>query len=331
MKSGIPIWLTIGLALFFCLRPALRAEESSWSLELRIAAHPEKDKSIVDKAKSSQQASLYEGESLIAKWVPVLQRSSVELLAKPQLVTRRNDKGQVELLVLITAQDITEEHIVRIRRGQDIQEGQFALDVKLDNTGGEKLYSLTLNCLKNGSCVRNLAGIINGQVYAVHEIRGTVRENFQIPLDLPDEAIEAMVSKLGSKFQETPMPPIIKLTPFRVVVFLFVVFLLIFGLLPAHNLPESKHPYYWVAAGVILGIVIGGYWFGVTKSSAGPDNQDGIPPWAEIIQISIVNVLLCSVIGGIFGMAGGYILRIVIRRAIHNIYRVTIRGFSGKT
>lgn len=137
--------------------------------------------------------------------------------------------------------------------------------------------------------------------------------------------LDDIARKSGGKFAKeyTRSPYAITVTPLRIVISLLILFLLLLGFLPARGLKESKHPRAWIVAGIIAGIVIGGYWLGVTNSGAGLDNQHGSPAWGRLVHISIMGVLSGSLIGGVLGIAGGYLLRFFARRAIHNVYRLS--------
>ena len=87
---------------------------------------------------------------------------------------------------------------------------------------------------------------------------------------------------------------------------------------------------YLNAFGIVVGILIGGYLLGVTKTTGSPNVQNGIPTWCQLIHISILGVLSGSVIGGIFGIAGGHLLRFIVRRAVHNVSVTIGKSFSSR-
>jgi hypothetical protein len=299
-------------------------------LELRIAAHPNEDALIVDKAKSDPESKVCEGNALIAKWVPVLQRGDAEFLGNPQFVSRRNEQGRVELLVLVDANAITEKHVVKISSGRD-RFGRLALHVQLDDAGGIKLRDLTQKNLSTSTCTRYVAEIMDGEVYAAPEILSTVRHHFQIPGDFTEAMIDEIAERAGNQAIGTytsPPPYSITVTPLRILISLTVLLVLVFGSLPTRGLSESEHPRAWIVFGIVVGALIGGYLVGVTKTTGSPNLHSDIPPWGELIQINILGVLFGSAIGGALGMLAGYLLRFIVRRAIHNMRAIIGRAFS---
>ncbi|MCK4819376.1 hypothetical protein KA005_26625, partial [bacterium] len=198
--------------------------------------------------------------------------------------------------------------------------GRLALVIEINSAGAIKLKHLTRNNLSTTTNMRYAAQIIEGQVYAAPEIVSIVGESFQIPANFTNIMINELAKRMEGKFEKayTPSPYAITFTPLRILILLLILFTLILGLLPTTGLKESKHPRAWIAAGIVAGIVIGGYWFGVTSSGAVPDTQQ--PVWGRLIHISTMGVLSGSLIGGVLGIAGGYLLRFVFRRAIHNVY-----------
>jgi hypothetical protein len=66
------------------------------------------------------------------------------------------------------------------------------------------------------------------------------------------------------------------------------------------------------------GIIVGAYWLGITRSTGHPENQGEIPPWAELVQVNIVGLLLGSALGGLIGLGAGHLSWYVLRRVVHN-------------
>jgi len=277
--------LSLLLGLCLCLNGAQASDGSSmWSLEVRIAAHPERDRDIVEGAVSSASRKLYEGQSLVAKWVPVGQKAG-EFSANPELVTRKNEMGGVELLVLVGANDINEAEVLRIRTGQDCY-GRLALQVHLDEVGDAKVRRLT------SAVGAHLAQILDGRVYAVPEIRDRVARALMIPGDFNETTVEDMAERSGGKFGRAhpPSARAIAVAVFRIVVVLSVVLVLALGVYPASGLQPSHHPRAWLVVSAVACMVVGGYWLGVTKSVAGPDNPYGAPPWGDLIEINVLQL-----------------------------------------
>lgn len=317
-KSERPSLFAAILALCCCLSSILlAAEENGWSMEFRIAADPTKDTLIVNKAKSSPENELYEDKSLIAKWVPVIESKTSDFLKHSSFVTRRNTQGQVELFVLVSENDVTESDVCEIGTTLDMN-GKLALSVRFKDVDTPKLLELTKNNLG-----RQVAQIINGQVYNAPYIRSTLHTQAIITGDFTEDTFNKMLKDSPFRLRPSyPSPPpyAITVTPLRIIIFLIILLFLIFASLPTRGLKQSKHPRSWIVVGIVIGIVIGGYWLGVTKTTTGPDFQNGIPPWGQLIRINILGILSGSVIGAVLGVAGGYLFRFIVRRAIHNVF-----------
>ncbi len=140
MKLGLA---AIILALCYCLSSTLvAAERNAWSMEFRLVAHPDKEAVIVKKAKLSVRSELYEDKSLIAKWVPVIESKAPNFLDNSSFVTRKNTQGQIELLVLISENDVTEHNISELGTTLD-RYGKLALEVRFEDADPPKLLKLT--------------------------------------------------------------------------------------------------------------------------------------------------------------------------------------------
>lgn len=321
------ITLLVAILLLGCSlsNTPILAEESRWSMEFRIAADPDKDKLVVDKAREDRNSKVYEDKSLIAKWVPAVESKTSDFLVNQSLVTRQDAHGGVELLVLITEDDITDRDVSELGTTLD-RYGKLALEVCFKDTRPPKYLKLTKNNIN-----RHLAQIVDGQVHSAPQIVSAA-DVAMIAGNFTEDQIDKMIKDSPFKrFYSSPPPGAITITPLRILIFLIVLFLLVFGSLPARGLRESSYPRSWIIVGIVIGIVIGGYWVGVTKSTPGPDNPYGIPPWGDLIQISILGVLFGSVVGGLLGVPLGYLLRFIIRRVVHNASGIIYRILPSKT
>jgi hypothetical protein len=271
---------------------------------------------------------VYEGSVLLAKWVPFVEKA-VKFSKTPELVTRTNETGQVELLVLVGINDINEADVRAIRTGQDPY-GRLALHIELDEAGATKLQNLTRACLTHGY-KRYFAEIIDGRVWAVPEITTTLHTFFAIPGDFNETTVEDMAERSGGKFGRAhpPSARAIAVAVFRIVVVLSVVLVLALGVYPASGLQPSKYPRAWLVVSAVACMVVGGYWLGVTKSVAGPDNPYGAPPWGDLIEINVLRVVAGAIIGAVAGVCVGYVLRFLVRQGLFNISRIGLRLVGG--
>lgn len=316
--------IAVVLTLCFSLDRTLAGTETNgWSLEFRITADPTKDTAIINKAKADANNELYEGNSLIAKWVPVFEGRTSDFLGHTGFVTRLNNQRGLYLLVLISENDVTEDDACELGSTLDIN-GKLALSVRFKDADPPKLLELTKN-----NVGRRMAQIINGQVYNAPYITSALREQAIIAGDFTEDSIDKVTKgsplKLRRTYYPSPSPYAITLTPIRILIALIILFVIIFGSLPACGLKESKRPHSCILISTLIGIVAGGYWLGVTKSTVGQENQHGMVPWAELIRISILDVILGALIGGCLGIAVGYLLRFFGRRAFYNFPRLSRR------
>jgi hypothetical protein len=283
-------------------------------MEVRLAAHYTKDTGTLAKAESNEASEVYDGNVLIAKWVTISEKRAAEVPATADLVRRKNDSGQVELLVLIGPDDITYEDVRAMSRGMD-REGRLALDVELDGVGEAKLQNLTKN-----NYGRYLAQIINGRVMAVPRILSVLRNGLQIPGDFTDVMLNEIAQTSGKRFYERhrPSPYAVTITPLRVVLLLGVLLTIIVACFPAHGLNESKHPRCWIAASVVVCALLGAWQLAVRTSAVPVEMQRGPGIITEHAHISILHGVLGLLVGGALGIPIGYVIRFLARRAIHN-------------
>lgn len=194
------VWLVLLASCGICgiVNEPKLCSASDLQVELRLAADPAQDVDIIQKASTTENREIYKQGEIVAKWVPVHPRLASDLAENEHLVTRRRDDRQVELLVLIRENDITEDDIVRIAPGEDAL-GQTAIDVWLDSAATNRLLGLTRH-LSRGEDRRYLAGVVMGQVYAASEVVAPVYERFQIPGDFSD----AMIERIAGAAREVP-------------------------------------------------------------------------------------------------------------------------------
>jgi hypothetical protein len=86
-------------------------------------------------------------------------------------------------------------------------------------------------------------------------------------------------------------------------------------------LPKSRHPKVWTISATIIGIFIGAYVLGVNRTSAVgttvAEDWGGIT--GEIVQISLLWIIVGGAIGAGLGFLAGRACRFFVRRAIHNV------------
>jgi hypothetical protein len=300
-------------------------------MELRIAASPAEDVEIVQAAKQIGKQEVYGNGELAAKWVPTLQDKVDSFVQNPHLVTRESDAGQVELLVLVSDDDITEQYVRAIASDRD-RFGQFALGVRLDNPGSGKLRRLSSNNLSTDSRVRHAAVIMDGKVYGAAELVAVLSDGFQITGDFTESTIDSIATRAGDKVKRvyySPPPGSITIYPWRIGVLAVTLVVILLGLLPARGLTPSKHPRLWISAGIIVGAIVGAHQLGVSVSY-GTADIGGLSAIEERINISLLWVFLGGVAGAGAGAIVGLLSKFLARRAVYNAGRLfsKIRSYA---
>ncbi len=312
--SFLPVWLFAEVT----------AEKNI--IEFRIAADAVKDKIIAEKTKSSSAQNVYIDNTLVAKWVPILENKAASIGQIPSLVTRQNaSTGQTDLLVLIGQNDLTNKDIIEIRDDIGL-DGKLVLRVEFPSKqlSENKAYKLTKNNIS-----RCVAEIIRGEVYATPEIPDVIYDSFVIPGDFTPTLIGDIAKQCGLK------PPIRgifgeqyeKFAPTRSQ-FIFaciLVLVILIGSLPTRIPVSNKYKPAWLIAGIVLGGLIGAYKIGIHSGYV-----KGPTPITFATQISILGTLLGFAIGAVAGGILGLVLRFFILRAVNNILRFTKRIFRIK-
>jgi hypothetical protein len=310
---------------------ALLAQElQSWTMELRIAASPTEDVEIVQAAKQTGKQEVYGNGELAAKWVPTLQDKVDSFVQNPHLVTRESGAGQVELLVLVSDDDITEQYVRDIAAGKD-RFGRLAVDIRLDDAGMGKLRRLSRNNLSTGSRVRHAAMIMDGKVYGAPELVATLYDAFQITGDFTESMIDSIAKRAGGKVKRvyySPPPGSITIYPWRLGALAVILIVILLGLLPARGLMPSKHPLWWIVTGATVGAILGAYKLGVSVCYGTADIGGGLSAIEERINIGLLYLFLGAVAGAGVGAIVGLLSRFLVRRAIYNVGRLFSKSRS---
>lgn len=306
-------------------------EQGGWTMEFRIAANPFGDAKLVRSGRNSDQLKIYEDGTLVGKWVEVAESAERHLEEDPSLVTRRSEQGRLQLLVLISSNDVTEKDVRRISPSKD-RYGSLALRFRFSDEGSSKLFNLTKKYAYT-KLRRCIATIMDGKVMATPIIIMPVREGVQIAGDFDEGLIEDIRqrSKKGLVMitYDEPSPYAITVTPLRLAVFFAVAFFVIVGSLPAKGLEKSKHPKVWTVVGIIAGILVGAYKLGITKRTgvaAGFGGWDAFRAVHIETRIELLWVLVGGAVGAGFGYLIGRLCRFFVRRAIHNVAALVFRS-----
>lgn len=167
----VGLLVLFGASRAFASDPAAPASvispPASATLELRIAAHRDRDQRLVHRAEA---AEVLDGGEVVARWVPIRPASVSAVTADSRLVARTTDTGDTELLVLIDpiTRPIEQTDIHRVYTTTD-QRGKPAVGLVFGDRGGRLLGALTRANLQ-----RHLAIIVDGQVHTAPTIQSTL-------------------------------------------------------------------------------------------------------------------------------------------------------------
>ena len=318
------LWI-LTILFFISLANSLLSgqQQDSWTVEFRIAANATEDAAIVELGKSSKVQGVYRDGRLIGKWVEVLESAETVVEKKDNLVTRRSEQRGLELLVLTTPDDVNESDVRRISPSKD-RLGRLALMLEFDDKGSSKIFNMTKKCAYQEP-QRYVAIIMDNKVTSIPMVSNPVSRHAQSTGDFDQSLIEDIRQRSPKGFVSNiysgPSPHAITITPLRLAAFLVIAFVVIVGSLPSKGLPKSRHPKVWTISATIIGIFIGAYVLGVTRTSAAGTTvaEDWRGITGEIVQISLLWIVVGSAIGAGLGFLAGLACRFFVRRAIHNV------------
>ena len=178
---------------------------------------------------------------------------------------------------------------------------------------------------------RYVAIIMDNKVTSVTMVSDPVSRHAQITGDFDESLIEDIRQRYAKGFVRDiyyePPPYAITITPLRLAAFFVIVFVVVVGSLPYKGLHKSQHPKVWTISAAIIGIFIGAYLLGVTRTSA--EGMTVAEDWrgitGEVIQISLLWVAVGGVMGAALGLLLGRVCRFLVRRAIHNIAGLVLK------
>ncbi|MHC4337744.1 MAG: SecDF P1 head subdomain-containing protein [Planctomycetota bacterium] len=306
--------------------------KNDWTMEFRIAADPKEDSGVVETAKSGETQKVSKEGKVVAKWVEVLKSAEEILGTDPNLVTRHNRKGRLELLVLVDAHDVTESDVRRI--SPDINRyGQLALGIVFNKKGARKLFNRTASMLAYGKPNRYMAQIMDNKVYAtpviLSPVSGRALITGKISQTLIDDISRRTKRGLVVKVWHESEMPYYYMTPLRVFLLLAGISIIVAGSFPAKDLRKSRYAQTWIVIGIAVGAIIGAYQLGVSVTYGTADIGGGLSVIEERTHISLLWAFVGCIIGGGFGFSAGLLCRFFVRRAIYNIGKLVCKRRNG--
>ncbi len=325
----------LGLVLFFGWQASAN-EFGGWTMELRAAANPVAHADIVGLANDAEGANVYRNGELVARWVPIAENKSDELQKNAGILTRQGQDGVPELLVLVGANDVTQDDVRRLYHEIN-SDGQIALRVDFNKESESKVFELTKGLVRLRDMTDGQAGylamIMDRQVYVVVGVSIAISSGCVIN-GVDENLIERIGERSGGLLTAHPRVPSgysITVTTVDIVLFLAVILTIILGSLRAEGLGESKHPRIWIVCGIVVGVVVGAYQLGVSETFGSVGIGGGYSAIGRRIDISLLWGTIGGALGSVLGYVGGRLCRFFLRRAIYNLKRLILRGTVGST
>jgi SecD/SecF fusion protein len=198
---------------------ARRIEEkisSAGTLEFRILADrrdPGDDRAIelALRDPSAVEVRAANGD-LLAEWVPMSEKAVPQFVNRPNLVTRQNERGQWEILVIIDPYNVNGDYLSVVRPGVD-EYGRPAVHFSFNQRGARLFGRLTSENLPdptNPDFMRHLGIILDGVLDSAPTIRSTITDNGQIEGDFTEVEVRDLVDvlragQLPAKLSERPV------------------------------------------------------------------------------------------------------------------------------
>ncbi len=327
--------LILGLVVF-CGWQASANESDGWTMEMRTAANPVEHADIVGLANDAEGANVYRDGELVAKWVTIAENKSEELEKNVGILTRQGQDGVPELLVLVGANDVTQDDVCRLYRDIN-RDGETALRVVFDKKSESKVFELTKGLVRLRDMTDGQSGylamIMDAQVCVVAQVFNAISSTCVLT-GVSEDLIERIGERSGGLLMEYPWGPTgysIMVTTVDIVLFLTVILTIILGSLRAEGLGDSKHPRIWIVCGIVVGVVVGAYQLGVSETFESVDIGGGYSAMGRRIHISLLWGAIGGAVGSVLGYVGGRICRFFLRRAIHNLKRLILKGAIAST
>ncbi|MBX7071543.1 MAG: protein translocase subunit SecD [Pirellulales bacterium] len=188
---------------------------SAGTLEFRILADTrdtrhDRARQLAEQNKTAVQILGPDGKRL-AEWVPMSEHAAAQLGSDPNLLTRKNERGQTEVLVNIDQQNVNGDYLRRVAASHD-ETGNPSVDFEF-NARGSRLFSrLTGENLPdptNAEFKRHLGIILDGTLDSAPYIQSTISDRGTITGRFTQEEVDSLVDvlragQLPAKLSETP-------------------------------------------------------------------------------------------------------------------------------
>jgi len=158
-----------------------RKISSIGSLEFRILANPRDHAEIIADASAPGIRELRGEKGVISRWVPVADDKAAEYLDSPNYVTRQNQRGQTEVLVVMDEYNITGQYLQRAASGAD-ERGRPAVKFTFTSEGGGLFSQLTRDNLPDEvqNFSRQLGILLDGYLQSSPRIQTVIYDQGEI-------------------------------------------------------------------------------------------------------------------------------------------------------
>ena len=150
---------------FFILQSNAKAQDLlPWTFSMRIAANTSKNADVIENTKDIEGSEVYTDGNIVFKWIPVAENRLDKFKIDKTVPKRINKSGGLEVLVLFSDKDITENNMITLSNVIGENES-IDLIIVLDDIGSSLFFEQTKNNID-----RYMVTIVDGLVYNIQKI-----------------------------------------------------------------------------------------------------------------------------------------------------------------
>jgi len=178
-----------------------RKISTAGSLEFRITANTQDHAEIIALAKAQRAKGIKRIKRdgrVVARWVRLNMREFNPRRDK-YLVTRKNERGAWEVLVIMDPQNVTGEYLVTATKGID-ERGRPAVNFTFNATGATRFGRLTKANLPNRTTnfYRHLGIVLDDELRTAPQLNNVITDRGQISGSFTQEEVDFLISILNA-------------------------------------------------------------------------------------------------------------------------------------
>jgi SecD/SecF fusion protein len=178
-----------------------RQISTAGSLEFRITANTFDHKGVIPLAEAQRaegKRTVTQDGREVARWVR-LNRREFDPLRDTHLVTRQNDRGEWEVLVIMDPQNVTGDLLVSATSGVD-DRGRPAVNFMFDNRGATRFGRLTRANLpvRATNFYRHLGIVLDNELRSAPQINDVITQYGQISGNFDQAEVDFLISILNA-------------------------------------------------------------------------------------------------------------------------------------